>query len=79
MPFQFWVTVLVAPKVLPLTCFPESRFLIGLCLLCKCSRVPHSDEALSSLEDTLKDAEITEEIAQEFETIASQYVTAVIN
>ena len=34
---------------------------------------------MSSLEDALKDAEITEEIAQEFETIASQYVTAVIH
>jgi len=34
---------------------------------------------MSSLDDTLKDAEITEEIAQEFETIASQYITAVID
>ena len=34
---------------------------------------------MSSLEDTLKDAEITEEVAQEFETIASQYITAVID
>ena len=31
---------------------------------------------MSSLEDTLKDAEIT---AQEFETTASQYITAVID
>ena len=34
---------------------------------------------MSSLEDTLKDAEITEEVAEEFETIASQYITAVID
>ena len=31
------------------------------------------------MEGTLKDAEITEEIAEEFETIESQYVTAVID
>ena len=30
---------------------------------------------MSSLEDTLKDAEITEEIAQEFETLPSQLYT----
>jgi len=34
---------------------------------------------MSSLEDTLMDTEITEEITQEFETIAAQCITAVID
>ena len=46
-----------------------------LCLLCKRPRIPHFR---SSLEDTLMDTEITEEITQQFETTASQYITVAI-
>lgn len=34
---------------------------------------------MQSLEDTLRDAEITEEVSQQFQTTASQYIAAVID
>ena len=75
MSFQCWVTFLVATLNLLSIEQILDRALSALLAL---KGSPLQGGFMSSLEDALKDPEISKEIAQEFETIASQYITAVI-
>ena len=76
MSFQCWVTFLVATLNLLSIEQILDRALSALLAL---KGSPLQGGFMSSLEDALKDPEISKEIAQEFETIASQYITAVRN
>ena len=81
MSFQCWVTFLVASKLLPLTYLLSVEQILhgALSALQALKGSPLQGGFMSSLEDTLKDAEITENITQQFETTAAQYITAEID